>query len=166
MTLGFNLTRWFLLVLIFVESTAWAETFTARMTTVPDGDTLWVQPEGNSPARKLRLLGIDAPEICQAGGQASRAALIQLVGHAPLQVDVRHYDDYGRGLARIRVNGKDVGAAMVLAGEAWSYRWRRSPGLYASEEAAARNARKGLFSAASPELPRNFRQRHGSCYPP
>ncbi len=166
MTFGFVLTRCFLLLLILMKSSVWAETFTARMTTVPDGDTLWVQPEGNSPARKLRLLGIDAPEICQTGGQASRAALMQLVGPAPLQVDVRHHDDYGRGLARLRVNGQDVGAAMVRAGHAWSYRWRRSLGPYASEEATARSARKGLFSEASPELPRHFRQRHGSCYPP
>jgi len=166
MILARTVTRGFLLVLILMKASAWAETFTARMTAVPDGDTLWVQPEGNSPARKLRLLGIDAPEICQAGGQASRAALMQFVGHATLQVDVRHHDDYGRGLARLRVNGQDVGAAMVRAGHAWSYRWRRSLGPYASEEATARSARKGLFSEASPELPRHFRQRHGSCYPP
>jgi len=143
-----------------------AEVFMARATSVSDGDTLWVQPADGSAARKLRLQGMDAPEICQRAGPQSRAALQALVASAPLRVTVQYYDVYGRGLARIQVRQRDVGALMVRSGHAWSYRWRRNPGPYAVEEAAARQARAGLFAQKTPEPPGDFRKRNGSCYQP
>ena len=36
-----------------------------RVTSVVDGDSLWVTPADNSAAIEVRLLDIDAPEICQ-----------------------------------------------------------------------------------------------------
>lgn len=141
------------------------DVFTARVTRVSDGDTLWVRPESGGARLKLRLEGIDAPEICQAGGDASRAALHALTLHRILEVKIRAQDDYGRGLARLTFQGKDIGAQMVLAGQAWSYRWRHSMGPYIQEEKSARLGRRGLFSLDGAQLPREFRQQHGTCYP-
>lgn len=140
------------------------ELYIARATSVPDGDTLWVQPDAGGVSRKLRLQGVDAPEICQRGGVAARDTLRALVEQRTLKVQVKYLDDYGRGLARIEVDGQDVAAVMVQRGQAWSNRWRRSLGPYAVEEAAARQAKAGLFAEPDPELPRAFRQRNGSCY--
>lgn len=140
------------------------EVFMARAGSVPDGDTLWVQPDSGGPPRKLRLQGIDAPEICQSGGVAARDALRQWVQARQLQVVVKYQDDYGRGLARITVDGQDLGALMVSSGHAWSSRWQRSLGPYAAQESAARAAALGLFALANAELPRDFRKRRGSCY--
>lgn len=142
------------------------ESYTAKVTRVSDGDTLWVQPSLGGAPRKLRLHGVDAPEICQNGGVAAREALRALVDRRTLTVRVKFQDDYGRGLAQIEVDGQDVAAAMVLTGQAWSYRWRRSPGPYARQEAQARQAKAGLFAASAPELPADFRRRNGSCYAP
>lgn len=138
--------------------------FPATVTHVSDGDTLWVRPDAGGAPRKLRIDGIDAPEICQAGGEAARAALLQLVLHRRVAVSVRRHDDYGRALARLQLDDEsDLGARLVRAGHAWSYRWRAHPGPYAAEEAMARQSRQGLFAADQPELPRDFRKRHGSC---
>jgi endonuclease YncB( thermonuclease family) len=142
-----------------------AEVYFAEVTHVSDGDTLWVKPEGADPPRKLRLLGLDAPEICQAGGVAARDALTALVENVRVRVSVKYQDTYGRGLARISVNGEDVGARLVASGHAWSNRWHHSLGPYAAQEALARDKRLGLFAQAQPELPRDFRKRFGSCYP-
>ncbi len=142
------------------------EAYTASATRVSDGDTLWVQASAGGAPRKLRLHGVDAPEICQPGGVAAREALQALVQQQLLTVRVKYQDDYGRGLARVEVNGQDVAAEMVLAGHAWSYRWRRSLGPYAPQEAQARQARAGLFAQPAPELPGDFRRRNGSCYLP
>lgn len=137
--------------------------YSARVTRVFDGDTLWVQPlEGGAP-RKLRLLGIDAPEICQDGGIAARDALTQRVLRQVVQVQVDRFDDYGRGLARLTHDETDVSAWLVAQGLAWSYRWRNSLGPYAEQEAAARKRRLGVFADAQAEVPRGFRQRHGPC---
>ena len=141
------------------------EIFTAQVTRVSDGDTLWVQPDSGGARLKLRLEGIDAPEICQAGGEASRAALHALTFRQTLEVKIRTHDDYGRGLARLTFHGQDIGAEMVRTGQAWSYRWRNSMGPYALEEKSARLGRRGIFSLDGAQLPREFRQQHGTCYP-
>ncbi len=141
-----------------------ATVFNGKVTYVADGDTLWVQPDTGGTPRKLRIDGIDAPEICQAGGAASRALLAQMVLHQQVRVAVRRQDVYGRGLARVWLNGNDLGAQMVRSGQAWSYRWRRDTGPYAAEETLARGSGLGLFAARQAELPRDFRKRHGACH--
>lgn len=157
--------RFFLLAIVLIASNVHAKgTFVGIVSHVSDGDTLWVQPAAGGPPRKLRIDGIDAPEICQTGGAASRAELKQLALHRRVEVAVRRHDSYGRGLARIWLDGRDLGAQMVHAGQAWSYRWRRKPGPYAAEEALARQSRRGLFAVGQPELPRDFRKRHGTCH--
>lgn len=142
------------------------DVFTAHVTHVSDGDTVWVQPDSGGQRLKLRLEGIDAPEICQTGGDASRAALQALTLHRTLDVTVRAQDDYGRGLARLTFQGQDIGAEMVRTGQAWSYRWRNSMGPYAREEKSARLGQRGLFSQNDAQLPRDFRKQRGTCFPP
>lgn len=139
------------------------EVYSARVSRVFDGDTLWVKPLAGGKYRKLRLEGIDAPEICQLGGETARDVLAQRVLNQVVEVRVRAEDDYGRGVARLVHQGDDVAAWMVTAGHAWSYRWRRSLGPFAAEETIARERRRGVFKDASVELPRDFRKRHGPC---
>lgn len=142
--------------------------FEAQVTHVSDGDTLWVRsvPTAEEPRGKrlkLRLIGLDAPERCQPHGAQARDALKQRVSGRQVVVDVVATDAHGRALSRVALEGRDVGAALVRDGHAWSARWRDDPGPYAPEEAEARAARRGLFAAATPEPPRDFRRRHGPC---
>lgn len=135
----------------------------ARVTHVSDGDTLWVQPSRGGRPRKIRLDGVDAPEICQPYGVMARDRLAQQVSGRMVQVLPRRHDDYGRLLARVSVQGQDMGRWMVRQGHAWSHRYRGQPGPYASLEARARAQRLGLWQSAA-EMPRQFRQRHGRCH--
>ncbi len=148
-----------LLLPVAVQARVWLGT----VTHVSDGDTLWIKAGPGAAPRKVRLLGLDAPELCQPGGVASRLALQALVVRKPVQVAVNFQDTYGRDLARLQVDGRDVGTALVSAGHAWSSRWRGSAGPYAVQEAAARAARLGLFADPAAESPRDFRKRHGPC---
>ena len=117
------------------------------VTRVVDGDTVWVKvATGATSAKgasggetlKVRIVGIDAPEICQLGGPESREALR---GHVLGQVvtltspSSHSHDDYGRVLATLDKQGEDVGRWMVRRGQAWSYSYRRHPGPYAVEQA-------------------------------
>jgi micrococcal nuclease len=143
---------------------AWAER--GVVTHVTDGDTVWVRVDGPSKPLKVRVLGIDAPERCQAGGQAAREALASRVLGRSVDLAPRTHDDYGRVLSPLLLGGEDIGAWMVLQGHAWSYRYRRSMGPYAAEEAQARERRRGVFSDPAAEEPRWFRRGHGPCDPP
>lgn len=135
-----------------------------QVTHVSDGDTLWVQPEGGAGPRKIRIDGIDAPEICQQHGEAARDALASRVLGRTVQVNGRRKDDYGRLLAHLSERDHDIGAWMVAGGHAWSYRYRHSVGPYADIEAQARARGLGLWRQARPMPPRVFRQRHGNCH--
>jgi micrococcal nuclease len=135
------------------------------VTYVADGDTVYVRLSDHAPSVPVRLLGIDAPEICQEGGQASRQALQALLQDQPVRFSRQQTDIYGRELATLYWQGQDVARVMVERGMAWSYRLGRDLGPYAHEQQIARAAGLGLFAQANPEPPHRFRQRHGSCKP-
>jgi len=141
-----------------------AQALSGVVTHVTDGDTIWVRPEGAKPV-KVRLLGLDAPEHCQAWGLQAQAALASRVLNQTVRVRTRAYDDYHRAVGKLELRGEDIAAWMVLNGHAWSYRYRGSPGPYAEQERQARVARRGLFAAAAVE-PRAFRKLHGPCSAP
>jgi micrococcal nuclease len=154
-----------LALLIFLLNAPTAA-MTGRASYISDGDTLWVRPSDGGKPIKLRLHGLDAPEVCQAGGVASRDALKRLVDQRSLQVETFGRDAWGRTIARISIDRRDLGARMVQDGHAWSDRFRDDPGPYATEETSARRARRGVFAQAKPERPRDFRLRHGPCEAP
>lgn len=144
------------------------------VTRVVDGDTVWVRTATPSQGArgggilKVRILGIDAPEICQPGGPEALATLRDHVLGQTVTLNSpshRSHDDYGRVLASLDKQGEDVGRSMVRRGQAWSYGYRRDPGPYAAEQIQARSAGVGLFAQADAESPRSFRKRHGSCHP-
>lgn len=147
--------------LLLVSCAAPASAVTGVVTHVTDGDTVWVRTEH---ARiKVRLQGIDAPERCQPWGPQARDALARRLMNRQVDVQTRAYDDYRRAISRLTLDGEDVGAWMVAEGHAWSARYRRSLGPYATQESAARAARRGLFAHADAVEPRAFRQQHGPC---
>jgi endonuclease YncB( thermonuclease family) len=135
------------------------------VTRVSDGDTLWVRPEAGGKPVKIRIDGIDAPEICQAGGQAARAALAQRVRGHRLEVVARRMDDYGRTVAGLHLDGEDIAGWMVSQGHAWSSRFGREDASYAPQQQRAQAAGRGLFADRSALEPRLFRKRHGPCHP-
>ena len=140
--------------------------WTGWVSWVADGDTLLVLPDQAHEAIKLRIQGIDAPERCQPGGDASRDAMIDLVHRKTVQVIPHGTDTYGRVLGRVEIDGRDVGAEMVASGMAWAYSFRASAGPYAGLERQARRQKKGLFAQTQPMTPKVFRQFHGSCQTP
>lgn len=135
------------------------------ITFVADGDTVYVRLNGQLEQTAVRIIGIDAPEICQAGGVAARQALQELLQDQPVDLQIERQDDYGRQLALIYWQGRDIGRWMVQQGLAWSYRHGRDPGPYLQEQQAALSAGRGLFAQPSPLPPAVFRRQHGSCRP-
>ncbi|MEI7783370.1 MAG: thermonuclease family protein [Betaproteobacteria bacterium] len=150
-------------VLCGAWSAAAAQIETVTVTYVADGDTVYVRGPGHEMAQAVRLLGIDAPEICQEGGPAARQALQALLLGQSVTLARQGRDSYGRELAIVYWQGQDVGRWLVEQGLAWSYHFGRDAGPYAQEQRSARAAGLGLFARPEPEPPRRFRQRHGSC---
>lgn len=130
-------------------------TYVGTVVRVVDGDTLHVHvPPG--PGRrfarkvKVRLYGIDAPELEQTFGAASARELERLVGGRLVEVHKVTRDDFGRLVAVVRADGVDVSSAMVRGGYAWAFRrylgQRRGDEAYCDLEYQARAAQAGLWS--------------------
>lgn len=132
---------------------------------VTDGDSLVLQTDvPGARSIKLRLLGLDAPEICQAGGVEARDALARRVAGRRVIAIGSVTDDYRRRLVTLVLDGEDIGAWMVREGHAWNTRFRGRKGRYAQEERDARDARRGVFELPEPMLPHDFRLQHGPCF--
>ncbi len=132
---------------------------------VMDGDTVLLVPADEGAPVKFRLQDIDAPEVCQPGGERSRDTLIALVLRRTVSAELKGQDSYGRQLGRLRLDERDVGAEMVRSGWAWAYSTRTGRGPYAGLQREAEQARRGLFAAPETAMsPALFRQFHGSCH--
>lgn len=77
-----------------------------------DGDTLRVGSD------RVRLRGIDTPELSEPGGQAARQRLEQLLQEGPIRIVPHGQDVYGRTVADVFVDGRNV--AEVLAQEGYA----------------------------------------------
>lgn len=148
------------LVLIHPSEGAWAKEFRAKVIAVIDGDTVMVVRPSDRPI-KVRLVGIDAPEMAQEYGPESKASLLEMVLHKQVLVSSKMVDDYGRLLAEITVGGLNVNHEQVRRGMAWDYSRINNRELAALQR-EAQQARRGLWTAASAIEPSKWRKQHPS----
>ena len=138
------------------------------VTSVVDGDSVWVTPERGGKAIEVRLAGIDAPEICQEHGAESKRFLAELVLKQPVRLVVagggQARDSYGRTLGTLFLGDVEVNRRLVEEGQAWSIRVKWDQGPFVSQERMARALSRGVHKAGSAAIqPKDFRQRHGPC---
>jgi len=141
----------------------------ARVDRVVDGDTLKVRlPDGRR--KTVRVLGIDTPETkkpntpVECGGPQATAAMARLAlsgsGYSARGRDVvlisdptgDQVDRFGRILAYVEADGRDLGEQLVAQGWAESYAYR------------GRNfQRRSRYEQAQLEAGSDGRGVHGSC---
>ena len=122
-----------------------ADTLAGRVVGVHDGDTLTLLVAGNQPV-KVRLAGIDAPELSQPYGQQAKQALSALAFRKAARVESPGPDKYGRTLGVVMVGTVNVNAELVKQGAAWVYRSYPFPPELEGLEAQARAAKRGLWA--------------------
>jgi endonuclease YncB( thermonuclease family) len=170
---------------------AQAETFSAKVIVVMDGDTVMVLRNGQK--LKVRLANIDAPEKDQPFGKQSRDSLLEMVGKKQVQIDSQAVDQYGRTVGLISVDGGNVNQEQVKRGMAWAAEgWHKSRravsdspegqpsgGVHSAAASArfninkiytglqndARQARRGLWTQTHPQAPWLWRKQHPSVTP-
>lgn len=144
------------------QSVAPGQTFTAQVTSVTDGDTYDVHRSTGGTVT-VRLYGVDAPESDQSYGPAATRAARRHVGGTRVRVTVEDIGSYGRAVARVEVQGEDLGAMLIRDGLAWHYeRYAPEATEYARLQRQARNANRGLWSSAGPTPPWDWRDRGAS----
>ena len=126
-----------------------------KVVSIHDGDTITMLQ--NKTQIKVRLFGIDAPELKQPYGKKSKQFLANLIAREVVEVDENGKDRYKRTLGIIYYKGQDINAQMVLNGYAWAYvKYSR---IYVDQEKTARENKRGLWQSSNPTPPWEWRKR-------
>jgi endonuclease YncB( thermonuclease family) len=153
-----------LLALTLPAPQAGRETFAAKVVAIHDGDTISVLRGGHERLR-LRLAGIDCPELHQDFGRRAKQLTGRLAFGRAATIVVVDRDRYDRLVTRVEVDGEDLGLALVRAGLAWFDAKHSDDPRLAEAERQARAARLGLWSQRSPVPPWEWRARHPRAHP-
>lgn len=134
----------------------------ATVVDVIDGDTLRVDGKVCDNCR-VRLLEIDAPEHDQPYGKTARNTLFELVGgvDSTVQLAVEGKDQYGRLLAYVYREGRNINQALVREGAAWVYDAYSDSEVLAELETWARDNKVGLWGLPADQRMPPWEWRHG-----
>ena len=149
------------MLLCLTATLSWG--FSATVIKVSDGDTLLIKQNGGTKT-KIRLYGIDSPEITQAYGKASASFTAKTVLNQKVNVKVIETDQYGRLVALITVVNTNINLneQLVRQGYAWYYPQFCHNTTFCNTlkklEQAARKQKLGLWQDSAPIPPWEFRK--------
>ncbi len=130
---------------------------------VHDGDTITMKNE--SGQKKIRLAGIDAPELSQPYGVESRRALREVVLDKQVRVETAKIDKFGRVVGRVILDGQDINLKQLQLGMAWAYREylrelsKEDKVLYLEAEEQSKAVVAGLWNESNPVEPWIWRKK-------
>jgi endonuclease YncB( thermonuclease family) len=146
----------YLLLLPLLLVATEAETFTGKVITVIDGDSIVVSRDKQQI--EIRLLEIDCPEYDQAFGSQAKKRTAELCLGKTVTVKSTGKDDYDRILSHVFLpNGKELNRELVRAGLAWWYRKYSKDESLGKLEASAKKDRRGLWSDKEAVAPWDWR---------
>lgn len=153
-----------LVSLLFAFVDARAEVLIGKVVGITDGDTITVL-DATKTEHKVRLMGIDAPEVSQDFGSASKQALSNYIYQREVIVEYKKLDKYQRKVGKVILDKQDVCLAMIELGMAWHYKdyekeqSKTDRDLYSHAELKARQAKIGLWQTSNPIAPSTFRHK-------
>uniref|UniRef100_A0ACD5UFD9 Uncharacterized protein n=1 Tax=Avena sativa TaxID=4498 RepID=A0ACD5UFD9_AVESA len=109
---------------------------------------------------RIRMRGIDAPEMKMEHGVESRNELVKLIGGKCVKIDVYGTDQYGRHLGDIYCDGMFIQEELLKGGFAWYFRAGEERPQFARWEREAKEARRGLWSSDNPQKPWEWKRDH------
>ncbi len=131
-------------------------TIEGRVVGLHDGDTITILTLEKTQM-KIRLEGIDAPELKQPFGQRSKAELSEIVFGKDVSVSSHGTDRYKRTIGRIACGEFDVNLEMVKRGMAWRYDKYSQETALIEAQAQAKAKGVGLWNDKDPVPPWEWR---------
>ncbi|EFW5251402.1 thermonuclease family protein [Campylobacter upsaliensis] len=135
-----------------------------KVSRVIDGDTIELlaktskeNPYNHIIKLKIRLYGIDAPELKQAYGKEAKEYLSALVLKQEVSLIIENKDKYERIVGTIFLKGKDINKEMVKNGYAHAY--ESFSKKYLAEQADAKMFKLGLWQDEKAVKPSEFRRK-------
>lgn len=119
-----------LFIISLFSPVIFAKTITGVVLNIHDGDTLTILLAGETKKAKLRLMGVDTPEIDFNGSSQGEIAFLArdyLMGLLPINATIqielsdKNTDINGRYLGQIKYNGLDLNLEILKAGWGATY---------------------------------------------
>ncbi|ENL6147921.1 thermonuclease family protein [Campylobacter upsaliensis] len=137
---------------------------TGKVSRVIDGDTIELlaktskeNPYNHIAKLKIRLYGIDAPELKQAYGKEAKEFLSALVLKQEVSLIIENKDKYDRFVGTLFLKGQDINKEMVKNGYAHAY--ESFSKKYLAEQADAKMFKLGLWQDERVMSPSEFRRK-------
>jgi micrococcal nuclease len=147
-----------ILIMWWPSAAVCGETWSGKCVGISDGDTIRVMQGSNET--KIRLYGIDCPELGQDFGAKARRFTGRMVFGKTVTVEDVDWDQYGRLVAWVWVDGQSLNKELLRAGLAWWYKYYAPRDTELGVlEAKARKERLGLWSHPDPTPPWEFRRK-------
>ncbi|MCG9899297.1 MAG: thermonuclease family protein [Hydrotalea sp.] len=123
-----------------------------RVIGVQDGDSYTILHNGFK--QRVRLVGVDAPELNQPMGVFVQKEMHALLSRKKVQLQRVGTDKHGRWLVKMWVDGMAVDSLLIRRGWAWYYPHNgHSDSTLQQLELMAKNRRIGLWSCERPVPP-------------
>lgn len=114
-----NLVLLYVFLCSIIVEKVYAQHFQAEVIQIVDGDTLYVSY--NHEKIKIRLYGIDAPEMKQKYGKQSKDFLESLLSYEIITVCPLGKDRYQGIIAMVYFKQENIQALLIENGLAWVY---------------------------------------------
>lgn len=142
---------------LFAAPPATETRLTLKVVGVHDGDTFTGLNDSKEQV-KVRLDAVDAPELGQPYGEASKKALSDKIFGNSVTVITKKRDRYGRTIGHVIVEKRDVNLELLEEGAAWHYEEYDHNKRLREAEQAARDSKTGLWKDAHPIPPWEWRK--------
>lgn len=124
-----------------------------RVVGVLDGDSFTLL-DSNNVQYKIRLHGIDCPELNQPFGKAAKQFVSDLMFGQYVNVETSKKDRYGRNIGVVTLSNKVIlNEALLKNGYAWHYTEYDSSAIWSGFEASAKANKLGLWIDSNPIAP-------------
>lgn len=159
--------RSIVMIIVLLTWPVWAYAFEARVTRITDGDTITVIDKVKHKT-KIRLYGIDAPEMDQRFGLEAKTFMTAMAYARTVEIEQVATGPYGRCVAIVKfANGwnaadtPSLNELLLMAGYAWvdpRYCKQDICAQWRSIERQARDLKNGLWTQDDPQPPWEWRK--------
>ena len=131
--------------------------FSYRVISVSDGDTITIMMNGEK--QKIRLYGIDTPEINQSFGTEAKQFLSDQILNKEVEIEVKDTDRYKRLVAVVYLNNKSMNELLLKEGWAWWYEaYAKKECKYKELQEEAQRRKRGMWRNKGNIPPWEFRR--------
>lgn len=138
------------------EEVTASKRLTGKIIKVADGDTVTLL-DNNGKKRKIRLDGIDCPEIGQDYGDEARVYVEKVAMNRFVSVEIIGIDQYERILGVIYIDDLNLNEKLLTTGLAWVYKYNKNT-AYHELEKQARNKKVNIWSNPNSIDPHTWRK--------